>query len=109
MPRPDLLSHLVLEISSKLDLLPLEVSMFDGVSFSDNTLLFHSSPSADQAGASTTLRQASLVFGSETVSIGSYGPFALPLDVRAAKEFQRLLVLNDNSIRVTGTSKQLRR
>ena len=83
--------------------------MFDGVSFCDNTLLFHSSPSANQAGASTTLRQATLVFSRDTVSIASYGPFALPLEVRDAKEFQRLLVLNDNSIRVTGTSKQVRR
>ena len=60
--------------------------MFDGVSFSDNVLLFHTSASAGQSGAVTTLRLGGVEFTNDTVSLGKYGPFALPSEVRDAKE-----------------------
>jgi hypothetical protein len=62
----------------------------DRVGFSDDVLLFHTGASADQAGAVTTLRQAGVVFTSDSVSLGKYGPFALPSEVRDAREFQQL-------------------
>jgi hypothetical protein len=83
--------------------------MFDGVSFSDNVLLFHTSASAGQSGAVTTLRLGSVKFTNDTVSLGKYGPFALPPEVRDAKGFQHLLVLNGNTIRVGGQSKAARK
>jgi len=82
--------------------------MFDHVSFSDDVLLFHTSPSADQAGASTALRLGGLVFSNDSVSLGKYGPYPLPAELREAKEFQHLLALNQNSIRVRGQSKSPR-
>ena len=45
--------------------------MFDGVSFSDNVLLFHTSASAGQSGAVTTLRQGSVKFTNYTISLAS--------------------------------------
>jgi transposase len=83
--------------------------MFDGVSFSDNVLLFHTNASAGQSGAVTTLRLGGVEFTNDTVSLGKYGPFALPPEVRDAKEFQHLFALNDNIIRVSGTSKAPRK
>lgn len=83
--------------------------MFDGVSFSDNVLLFHTSASAHQSGAVTTLRLGSVKFTNDTVSLGKYGPFALPPEVRDAKGFQHVLVLNGNTIRVGGQSKAPRK
>lgn len=82
--------------------------MFDGVSFSDNVLFFHTSPSADQSGASTALRLAGISFTKDTVSLGKYGPYVLPFEVREAREFQRLLELNKGLIRVSGKSKSPR-
>lgn len=83
--------------------------MFDGVSFSDDVLLFHTNASADQSGAATPLRQGSVKFTNDTVSLGRYGPFALPPEVRDAKEFQHLLALNDNIVRIGRTSKAPRK
>jgi hypothetical protein len=83
--------------------------MFDGVSFSDNVLLFHTSASTDQSGAATTLRLASVKFTSDTVSLGKYGPYALPPEICDAQEFQHLLALNDNTIWVGGQSKSPRK
>jgi hypothetical protein len=82
--------------------------MFDRVSFSEGVLLFHTCASADQAGSVTTLRQAGVVFTSDSVSLGKYGPFALPPEVRDAREFKKLLALSDNTVRVSGKSKSPR-
>ena len=79
--------------------------MFDRVSVSEHVLLFHTSASADQAGAARTLRQADVVFTSDSVSLGKYGPFALPSEVRDARELQQLMALSDNTVRVGGKSK----
>jgi hypothetical protein len=82
--------------------------MFDRVSFSEDVLLFHTAASANQGGAVTTLRQAGVVFTSDSVSLGKYGPFALPSEVRDAREFQQLMALSDNTVRITGKSKSPR-
>ena len=82
--------------------------MFDHVSFSDGVLLFHTSPNAGQSGASTTLRLGGLAFTGDSVSIGKCGPYLLPTELREAKEFQHLLALNQDSIRVRGQSKSPR-
>ncbi len=79
--------------------------MFDRVSFSKGVLLFHTAATADQAGAVTTLRQAGVVFTNDSVSLGKYGPFALPSEVRDATGFQQLMALSDNTVRLSGTSK----
>src|ERR1700691_2927484 len=83
--------------------------MFDGVTYSNSVLQFHTSSTADQAGAVTTLRQAGVAFTPDSVSIGKYGPFPLPVEVREAAEFQQLMKLNKNSLRVSGTSKAPRK
>jgi hypothetical protein len=83
--------------------------MFDDVSFSDHVLLFHTSASASQSGAGTALRHGGVEITNNTITLGSYGPFALPPEVRDAKEFQHLLALNDNRIRVRGLSKAPRK
>jgi hypothetical protein len=82
--------------------------MFDRVSFSEDVLLFHTSASADQGGASTTLRQAGVVFTNDSVSLGKYGPFALPSEVRDVRGFQQLMALSNNTVRVSGKSKSPR-
>ena len=83
--------------------------MFDGVTYANSVLQFHTSATADQAGAVTTLRQAGVAFTPDTVSIGKYGPFPLPAEFRETAEFQRLMELNDHSIRVSGASKSPRK
>ncbi len=83
--------------------------MFDSVTFSENVLQFHTNPDASQAGAITTLRQAGVAFTPDSVSLGKYGPFALPAEVRESDEFKQLLALNDNTLRVVGLSKSPRK
>jgi transposase len=83
--------------------------MFDHVSFSEKVLRFHTSSSADQAGAVTTVRQASVSLTPDSISLGKHGPFALPSEVRDASEFRHLMELSDGAFRIPGLSKSPRK
>ena len=83
--------------------------MFERISFSDGVLKFHTAPDVGQSGVATTVRQAGLAFTPETVTLGKYGPFALPDEIRTSTEFQQMIALNDGSIRVAGLSKSPRK
>jgi hypothetical protein len=83
--------------------------MFDHVTYADDVLQFHTSPEASKSGAVTTLRQAGVQFTADSVSLGKYGPFVLPEQVRLAPQFQQLMRLNDNSLRLAGLSKSPRK
>jgi hypothetical protein len=83
--------------------------MFDYVSFSDKVLRFHTSSSADQAGTVTAVRQAGVTLTPDSISLGKYGPFGLPPEVRDAREFRQLMELTDGAIRIPGLSKSPRK
>lgn len=83
--------------------------MFDRVSYANSVMQFHTNPDADQSGAATTLRLGGVMFTPDTVTLGKYGPFPLPAEVRKSQEFQRLIGLNEGELRVSGASKSPRK
>lgn len=83
--------------------------MFNKISYSDDILKFHTSESASQCGASVALRQASIAFTTDSVTLGNYGPFALPPELKSSKGFREILDLNGGSFRVAGISRSPRK